>query len=146
METFFLGLLGLQSGNLKLLEILIGVPLLVFELPEYISTPHLQRFLEYGLLFKGLFARCLWMITTLLRISKCYLQWPSRTHTWQCHRSSCNHPRLQWILCCFDLLPASRFSEDFFPQNFTFAANNRFIFLLNDIIIKLQNSTRRYVG
>ena len=56
---FRFNLLGLQSGNLKLLEILIGVPLLVFELPEYISTPHLQRFLEYGLLSKGLFARCL---------------------------------------------------------------------------------------
>ena len=145
MKTFFLGLLGLQSGNLKLLEILIGVPLLVFELPEYISTPHLQRFLEYGLLFKGLFARCLWMITTLLRISKCYLQWPSRTHTRQCHRFSCNHACNEFcaVLTYSQLLVSQKI---FFPQNFTFAANNRFIFLLNDIIIKLQTSTCRYVG
>ena len=48
----------------------------------------------FGLLCKGIFARCRWIITKLLRKSRCHLQWPSRTHTWQSHRFSCNHPRL----------------------------------------------------
>ena len=146
METFFLGLLGLQSGNLKLLEILIGVPLLVFELPEYISTPHLQRFLEYGLLFKGLFARCLWMITTL-----CEFQ--SVIYSGQAGLTLDNViALLATIHACNEFCAVLTYSQllvsqkIFFPLNFTFAANSRFIFLLNDIIIKLQTSTCRYVG
>ena len=48
----------------------------------------------FGLLCKEIFGRCRWIITKLLRKSRCHLQWPSRTHTWQSHRFSCNYPRL----------------------------------------------------
>ena len=48
----------------------------------------------FSLLYKGIFARCRWIITKLLRKSRCHLQWPSRTYTRQSHRFSCNHPRL----------------------------------------------------
>ena len=58
---------------------------------KYINLSIASRF---SLLFKGIFARCRWGITKLLRKSRCHLQWPSRTHTWQSHRFSCNHPRL----------------------------------------------------
>ena len=58
METSFSGLLGLLPAHLRLLEVLGGAPLLVLELPGNVSARHLQRVLEYGLLYKGLFACC----------------------------------------------------------------------------------------
>ena len=48
----------------------------------------------FGLLYKGIFACCRWIITKLLRKFRCHLQWPSRTYTWQSHRCFCYHPRL----------------------------------------------------
>ena len=54
METSFSGLLGVLPAYLRLLEVFRGAPLLVLELHENISARCYQRFLEYGLLHKGL--------------------------------------------------------------------------------------------
>ena len=56
METSFSGLLVLLPAYLRLLEVFRGASLLVLELPENTSARRLQRVLEYGLLYKGLFA------------------------------------------------------------------------------------------
>ena len=72
METSFSGLLGLLPAYLRLFEVFRATPLLVLELFENISARRLQRVLEYGLLYKGLFACCRWMITNLLTISRCH--------------------------------------------------------------------------
>ena len=67
----------------------------------------------FSLLYKGISARCRWIITKLLRKFRCHLQWPSRTHTWQSHRCFCNHPRLPpnfiifWPTLGFSLLRIS---------------------------------------
>ena len=53
METSFSGLLGLLPAYLRLLEVSLGAPLLVLEVPENISARRLQRVLEHGLLCKG---------------------------------------------------------------------------------------------
>ena len=66
METSCSGWLGLLPAYLRLLEVFHGVPLLVLELPENISARRLQRVLAHGLLYKGLFACCRWMITNLI--------------------------------------------------------------------------------
>ena len=42
------------------------------KLPKNITTCHLQRVLEYGLPYKGLFTFCRWMITNLLHNSRCH--------------------------------------------------------------------------
>ena len=91
METSFLVLLGLLSAHLRFLEILLGALIRSLASWTYIYLSIAKCF---GLLCKGIFARCRWIITKLLRKSRCHLQWPSRTHTWQSHRFSCNHPRL----------------------------------------------------
>ena len=91
METSFLVLLGLLSAHLRFLEILLGALIRSLASWKYINLSIAKCF---GLLCKGIFARCRWIITKLLRKSRCHLQWPSRTHTWQSHRFSCNHPRL----------------------------------------------------
>ena len=84
METSFSGLLGLLPAYLteRLFEVFRGAPLLdlVLELSENVSACRLQRILEYGLPYKGLFACSRWMIANLLRISRCHLWWSSRTH------------------------------------------------------------------
>ena len=54
-------LLGL-SAYLRLTEILLVVQQLFLGLSENISARHLQRVLEYGLLYNGLFTRFWWMI------------------------------------------------------------------------------------
>ena len=62
METSFSGLLGLLPAYLteRLFEVFRGAPLLdlVLELSENVSACRLQRILEYGLPYKGLFACC----------------------------------------------------------------------------------------
>ena len=85
-------LLGL-SAYLRLTEILLGVQQLFLGLSENISARHLQRVLEYGLLY-GLFTRFWWMIANQQRISRCHIQWQSETYFKQSHRCSCNYPHL----------------------------------------------------
>ena len=62
MVTSFSGLLGLLLAYLRLLEVFRAAPLLV---RENIFARCLQRVLEYGLLYKGLFG-CRRRITNLL--------------------------------------------------------------------------------
>ena len=69
--------------------------------------------------------------------SRCHLQQPSRKYTCQSHRYSCNHPRLQWILWCFEILLSSRFSNVCFP----FLTDLSFLCLTTSVFAVIQGGT-----
>ena len=79
------------------------------KLPKNITTCHLQRVLEYGLPYKGLFTFCRWMITNLLHNSRCHstvakqdLHLPTSSLLIQP-----STPAMNFVI--FDMLPTSRF-------------------------------------
>ena len=96
------------------------------KLPKNITTCHLQRVLEYGLPYKGLFTFCRWMITNLLHNSRCHCTVAKQDLHLPTSSLLIQPSTLAMNFVIFDMLPTSRFSDDCFPIRQVF-----FLFMFN---------------
>ena len=85
------------------------------KLPKNITTCHLQRVLEYGLPYKGLFTFCRWIITNLLQNSRCHSTVAKQDLHLPTSSLLIQPSTLAMNFVIFDMLPTSRFSDDCFP-------------------------------
>ena len=95
------------------------------KLPKNITTCHLQRVLEYGLPYKGLFTFCRWMITNLLHNSRCH----STVAKQDLHLPTSSLLIQPFILC--------NYRTTLFVQKInTFLSNTKSYFLFHELCLK----------